>query len=194
MKKFNSGTTRGDGHKHHLKQKRTTAATPKSSRRGLNLICRDTISQDFIVSEGITSSCTAVTGVALDGIDSAVLDLLNDTNMVRQPILRTRLAIRRILVEEDNHAKCWFEAFVCPLTTCLEPVDAVDATGKLGNDANVNIATLVSTLVSTPANKASTPSYTRSETIPTPVRHATYVTNLRNGNSNDLIVFAIDAI
>ena len=39
------------------------------------LICRDTVSQDLIVSEGVTASCAAVTGITFDGIDAAVFDL-----------------------------------------------------------------------------------------------------------------------
>ena len=152
------------------------------------LICRDAISQDFIVAKGVTASCAAVTSIAFDGIDSAIFDLFYNTNVVRQTVLRTGLSVGRIPVKENNHTRGWLEASVSPLATRLEPVDAVDATGKLGNDADVNI----STLVSTPANKASTPGHARSKTVPTPVRHTTYITDL--GNSDGCAVWIPDLL
>ena len=173
-----------------LNKKEPRQPPQRGSRRGLYLICRDTISQDFIVAKGVAASCATVTCVAFDGIDSAILDLFYDTNVVGQTVLRTGLAIRRIPIKEDNHARCRFEATVSPLASALEPVNAVDTSGEFGNNADVDIATLVCT----PANKASTPRHARSETIPTPVGHAAYISNLRDRNSDDLVIFTIDAI
>ena len=43
---------------------------------------------------------TAIAGVALDGVDNAVFDLLDDTDMIGLTVLRARAALI-IPVEED---------------------------------------------------------------------------------------------
>ena len=148
------------------------------------LVGRDAVTQDLIITDAVSSLGAGISGIALDGVDISILNLLDNAYMIGKTILRPGFAIGRIPVKEDNHAGCWLETSVGPLATSFEPVDAVDATGKLGNDADVNIATLVST----PANKASTPSYARSETIPTPVRLSAHIADLGFCHGNDLLV------
>lgn len=45
----------------------------------------------------------AIAGVALDGVNYAVFDLLDDTDMIGLTVLRAGAALV-ISIEEDNHA------------------------------------------------------------------------------------------
>ena len=103
----------------------------------------------------------AIAGVALDGVDNAVFDLLDDTDMIGLTVLRARAALI-IPVEEDDHAGRGLHRVICPLPTLPEPLDAVDATCEFGNDTGVDVAALVGA----PGNKAGTPFHTAAEAIP----------------------------
>ena len=47
------------------------------------LICRSTISQNLIIADGIAPLATAVAGVALHGVDIAVLNVIHDRISIR---------------------------------------------------------------------------------------------------------------
>ena len=89
------------------------------------LIGRNTITKDFVIAHRILSLPAAVAGIALHGIDNAVFAFFHDAHMVGLSVLGTGGAIRRIPIEEDNHARCRLNAVVTPLTPIFEPLDAV---------------------------------------------------------------------
>ena len=75
----------------------------------------------------------AIAGVALDGVDNAVFDFLDDTDMIGLTVLRTGAA-PVIPIEKDNHAGRGLHGVIRPLPTLPEPLDAVDTTCELRND------------------------------------------------------------
>ena len=58
------------------------------------------ISENFIIANRVLIDAAAIAGVALDGVDNAVFDLLDDTDMIGLTVLRARAALI-IPVEED---------------------------------------------------------------------------------------------
>lgn len=119
------------------------------------------ISENFIIANRVLIDAAAIAGVALDGVDNAVFDLLDDTDMIGLTVLRTRAALI-IPVEEDDHAGRGLHRVICPLPTLPEPLDAVDTSGELGNDTGVDIAAFVRT----PADEAGAPLHAAAEAVP----------------------------
>ena len=128
---------------------------------GWFLRVQDPIAENFIIPDGILVLAAGVAGVALDGVDNAVFDLLNDTDMIGLTVLRARAALI-IPVEEDDHAGRGLHRVICPLPTLPEPLDAVDTSGELGNDTGVDIAAFVRT----PADEAGAPLHAAAEALP----------------------------
>ena len=124
-------------------------------------ICRDTVTQNLIITDAVSSLGAGIACVALNGVDIPILNLLEDTNMIGQAILRPGFAIGRIPVKEDNHTRHRCGSSVCPLPTILEPLNAPYATGELGNNTGINIAALVGT----PGYETGTPCHTGIEAI-----------------------------
>ena len=58
------------------------------------------VAENFIIPDGILVLAAGIIGVALDGVDNAVFDLLDDTDMIGLTVLRARAALI-IPVEED---------------------------------------------------------------------------------------------
>ena len=104
---------------------------------------------------------TAIAGVALDGVDNAVFDLLDDTDMIGLTVLRARAALI-IPVEEDDHAGRGLHGVIRPLPTLPKPLDTIDAACELWNDTSVDIAAFVCA----PADEAGAPLYTAAEAVP----------------------------
>lgn len=119
------------------------------------------ISENFIIANRVLIDAAAIAGVALDGVDNAVFDLLNDTDMIGLTVLRARAALI-IPVEEDDHTGRGLHRVICPLPTLPEPLDAVDTSGELGNDTGVDIAAFVRT----PADEAGAPLHAAAEAVP----------------------------
>ena len=119
------------------------------------------ISENFIIANRVLIDAAAIAGVALDGVDNAVFDFLDDTDMIGLTVLRARAALI-IPVEEDDHAGRGLHRVICPLPTLPEPLDAVDTSGELGNDTGVDIAAFVRT----PADEAGAPLHTAAEAVP----------------------------
>ena len=103
----------------------------------------------------------AIAGVAFNGVDDAVFDLLDDTDMIGLTVLRTRAA-PVIPIEEDNHAGRGLHGVIRPLPTLPEPLDAVDTACELRNDTGVDIAAFVRT----PADETGAPLHTAAEAVP----------------------------
>ena len=119
------------------------------------------ISENFIIAKRILIDAAAVAGVALDGVDNAVFDLLDDTDMIGLAVLRTGAA-PVIPIEKDNHAGRGLHGVIRPLPTLPEPLDTVDTTCELRNDTSVDIAALIST----PADETGAPLHTAAEAVP----------------------------
>ena len=119
------------------------------------------ISENFIIANRVLIDAAAVAGVALDGVDNAVFDLLDDTDMIGLTVLRARAALI-IPVEEDDHAGRGLHGVIRPLPTLPEPLDTVDTAGELGNDTGVDIAAFVRA----PADETGAPLHAAAEAIP----------------------------
>ena len=103
----------------------------------------------------------AIAGVALDGVNNAVFDLLDDTDMISLTVLRTGAALV-VPIEENNYAGRGLHRVIRPLPTLSEPLDTVDAACELRNDTSINVAALIST----PTDKAGAPLHTAAEAVP----------------------------
>ena len=119
------------------------------------------VAENFIMANRVLIDATAIAGVALDGVDNAVFDLLDDTDMIGLAVLRTGAA-HVVPIEEDNHAGRGLHGVIRPLPTLPEPLDTVDTAGELGNDTGVDIAAFVRT----PADEAGAPLHTAAEAVP----------------------------
>ena len=120
-----------------------------------------TVAENFIIANRVLIDAAAIAGVALDGVDNAVFDLLNDTDMIGLTVLRARAALV-IPIEEDNHTGCRFDIIIRPLPTLPELLDTVDTACELRNDTGVDIAAFICT----PADEAGTPLHTAAKAVP----------------------------
>ena len=119
------------------------------------------ISENFIMTNRVLIDAAAIAGVALDGVDNAVFDLLDDTDMIGLTVLRAGAALI-IPIEEDDHAGRGLHGVIRPLPTLPEPLDAVDTACELRNDTGVDIAAFVRT----PADEAGAPLHAAAEAVP----------------------------
>ena len=119
------------------------------------------ISENFIIANRVLIDAAAIAGVALDGVDNAVFDLLDDTDMIGLTVLRAGTALV-VPVEEDNHAGRGLHSVICPLPTLPEPLDTVDTAGELRNDTGVDIAAFVRA----PADEAGAPLHAAAKAVP----------------------------
>ena len=103
----------------------------------------------------------AIAGVALDGVDNAVFDLLDATDMIGLTVLWAGAALV-VPIEEDNHAGRGLHGVIRPLPTLPEPLDTVDTARELRNNAGVDIAAFVCA----PADEAGAPLHTAAEAVP----------------------------
>ena len=51
------------------------------------------VAENFIIANRVLIDAAAVAGVTLDGVDDAVFDLLDDTDMIGLTVLRARAAL-----------------------------------------------------------------------------------------------------
>lgn len=119
------------------------------------------VAENFIMANRVLIDATAIAGVALDGVDNAVFDLLDDTDMVGLTVLQAGVALV-VPIEEDDHAGRGLHGVIRPLPTLPEPLDTVDTAGELGNDTGVDIAAFVCA----PADEAGAPLHTAAEAVP----------------------------
>ena len=61
----------------------------KSESVAFVLIVRNSVSEDFVVTYAVPVYSAAIAGVALNGIDDTVLNLLDNTGVVGLSVLRT---------------------------------------------------------------------------------------------------------
>ena len=147
------------------------------------------ISEIFIIANRVLIDAAAIAGVALDGVDNAVFDFLDDANMIGLTVLRAGAALV-VPIEEDNHAGRGLHGVIRPLPTLPEPLDAVDTSRIFRDNAGFDIATLICT----PRNEASAPFYTASEAIPRPIRLTAHIAHLRKSDGDNLILAITNAV
>lgn len=90
-------------------------------KRLLLLISRHTVPKNFVMPYGILIDSAAIAGIALHGVIDTVLDLLNDSHMIRFSVLcagRTFI----IPIKEDNHTGYRLGRTVKPLSSVFEPL------------------------------------------------------------------------
>ena len=119
------------------------------------------VAENLIMPRWVLIDAAAVAGVALDGVDNAVFDFLDDANMIGLAVLRARAALI-IPIEEDDHAGRGLHGVIRPLPTLPEPLDTVDTACELRNDTGVDIAAFVRT----PADEAGAPLHAAAEAVP----------------------------
>ncbi len=124
-------------------------------------VVRHAVAENFIIANRVLIDAAAIAGVAFNGVDDAVFDFLDDTDMIGLAVLRTGAA-PVIPVEEDDHAGRGLHRVICPLPTLPEPLDTVDTACELRNDTGVDIAAFVCT----PADEAGAPLHTAAEAVP----------------------------
>lgn len=119
------------------------------------------ISENLIMANRVLIDAAAIAGVALDGVDNAVFDFLDDANMISLTVLWAGAALV-VPIEEDNHAGRGLHGVIRPLPTLPEPLDTVDTACELRNDTGVDIAAFVRT----PADEAGAPLHAAAEAVP----------------------------
>lgn len=119
------------------------------------------VAENFIMANRVLIDATAIAGVALDGVDNAVFDLLDDTDMIGLTVLWAGAALV-VPIEEDNHAGRGLHGIIRPLASIPEPLDTVDTACELRNDTGVDIAAFICT----PADEAGAPLNTAAEAVP----------------------------
>ena len=103
----------------------------------------------------------AIARVTLDGVNNAVFDLLDGTDMVGLTVLRAGATLV-VPIEEDNHSGRGLHGVIRPLPTLPELLDTVDTACELRNDTGVDIAAFICT----PADEAGTPLHTAAKAVP----------------------------
>ena len=119
------------------------------------------ISENFIIANRVLIDAAAIAGVALDGVDNAVFDFLDDADMIGLTVLQAGAALV-VPIEEDNHAGRGPHRVIRPLSTLPEPLYTVDTSGELGNDTGVDLAAFVRA----PDYEAGTPLHAAAEAVP----------------------------
>ena len=125
------------------------------------LVVRHPISENFIIANRVLIDAAAIAGVALDGVDNAVFDFLDDANMIGLAVLRAR-ASPVIPIEKDNHAGRGLHGVIRPLPTLPEPLDTVDTACELRNDTGID----VSAFICAPTDEAGAPLHAAAEAVP----------------------------
>ncbi len=133
-------------------------------------ICGHTETIDLGITNDVLPFAAAISGIALNGIDIAVLTLFHDSCMVRYAI--------SVPVKEDNHAGHRSDGVSGPLPPALEPLNTIRAAAEFRKDTSIKIATLVGA----PADKTGTPFYMFRKSVPAPIGFPSYIAKLRSGN------------
>ena len=119
------------------------------------------ISENFIIANRVLIDAAAIAGVALDGVDDAVFDFLDDANMISLTVLWAGAALV-VPIEEDNHAGLGLHGVIRPLSTLPEPLDTIDTSCELWNDTDID----VSAFICAPTDEAGAPLHAAAEAVP----------------------------
>lgn len=131
-----------------------------------------------------------VAGVALDGVDDAVLAFFHDADVIGFAVLRAGCAVRVIPVKENDHAGSGFNRVIRPLPVAAEPFNAADAPGEFRGGSRIKITALVKA----PRNKAGAPFHTGVKSVPRPIGFTTHIADLRQCYLDDGIIPGINTI
>ena len=157
---------------------------------GWFLRVQDPIAENFIIPDGILVLAAGVAGVALDGVDDAVLAFFHDADVIGFAVLRAGCAVRVIPVKENDHAGSGLNRIIRPLLAAAEPFNAADAPGKFWGGSRIEITAFVKA----PRNKAGTPFHTGVKSVPRPIGLTAHIADLRQRHLDDSIVSGIDAV
>lgn len=89
---------------------------------GWFLRVQDPIAENFIIPHGILVLAAGIAGVALDGVDDAVLAFFHNADMIGFAVLRTGCAVRVVPVKENDHAGSGLNRIIRPLPAAAEPL------------------------------------------------------------------------
>ena len=89
---------------------------------GWFLRVQDPIAENFIIPHGILVLAAGVAGVALDGVDDAVLAFFHDADVIGFAVLRAGCAVWVIPVKENDHAGRGINRVIRPLPAAAEPL------------------------------------------------------------------------
>ena len=157
---------------------------------GWFLRVQDPIAENFIIPDGILVLAAGVAGVALDGVDDAVLAFFHDADVIGFAVLRTGCAVRVVPVEENDHAGRGINRVIRPLPVAAEPFNAADAPGKFRGGSRIKITAFVKA----PRNKAGTPFHTGVKSVPRPIGLTAHIADLRQRYLDDGIIPGINTI
>lgn len=93
---------------------------PKSG--GCFLRVQDSIAENFIIPHGILVLAAGITGVALDGVDDAVLAFFHNADVIGFAVLRAGCAVRVVPVEENDHTGSGLNRVIRPLPVAAKPL------------------------------------------------------------------------
>ena len=151
---------------------------------------QNSISEDFIIPDGILVPAAGVAGVALNGVDDAVFAFFHDADVIGFAVLRAGCAVRVVPVEENDHTGRGINRVIRPLPAAAEPFNAADAPGKFRGSSRIKIPALVKA----PRNKAGAPFHTGVESVPRPIGLSAHISDLRQRHLDDGIIPGIDAV
>ena len=100
-------------------------------------ICGHTETIDLGITNGVLPFAAAISDIALNGIDTAVLTLFHDPCMVRYAI--------SVPVKEDNHVGHRGDGVSGPLPPALEPLNTIRAAAEFRKDTGIITASIRST-------------------------------------------------
>ena len=100
-------------------------------------IHRATVAENLLAADSVMLTLAGITGVALDGVDHAVLALFYNADVIAVSVA--------IPIKEDQVARLRQIVPVLPLPVFLEPSHAVRTEREFRDNARVDIAALVGT-------------------------------------------------
>ena len=96
--------------------------TSRLTQAAVFLRVQDPIAENLIIPDGILVLAAGITGVALDGVDDAVLAFFHDADVIGFAVLRAGCAVWVIPVKENDHAGSGLNRIIRPLPAAAEPL------------------------------------------------------------------------
>ena len=98
-------------------------------------IHRAAVAENLLAANGVMLTLAGITGIALYGVDHAVLAFFNDADVIAASVA--------LPIKEDQVARLRQIISVLPLPVLLEPCHTVRTEREFRNNARVDIAALV---------------------------------------------------
>ena len=143
------------------------------------LIRRYAVAADLIVAHGVLHLPAAIAGVALNGVDDAILALLHDADVIAPSVQAIAGP-----VEKDDVAGVGLIIPVRPLAPVLKPLLAGRDALKAGDDAGIQVAALFGA----PGHEDGTPRHAEAVTVPGPIRLAAHVAQLGQRHGHNAVI------